>query len=297
MAILLGRALLENGDHQGAITVLEPLIDDAADPASAANARLALAKVYAVQDNYAEMESKLAPLLEHRDVRVLAARSVAQWFPERPEQAEEYISRVLIVKDQPDPRVLHVLANVMAIQPNAGDRRDTIRDRYRKAASDAAIAAQVYSDWGTFESRQNQPAEAEAAFRKALALRPERPVTLNNLAWSLAEQPSGLSEAVELIDKAIRVAPWRAELHHTRGQILFKQKRHEAAVTAYRRAEAIGKQDADLYGDLARAYAVLGDVALRDDAVRQFGGQLDLDVKDEKMNKLSEELEALAPQK
>lgn len=56
---------------------------------------------------------------------------------------------------------------------------------------------------GNIHAAQGQVAAAETAYRAALALQPDRPDTLNNLAWLLHEQSQPGDEAERLIRQAI----------------------------------------------------------------------------------------------
>jgi Flp pilus assembly protein TadD len=58
----------------------------------------------------------------------------------------------------------------------------------------------------TFERRDLWP-QAEADFRKALALNPDQPNVLNYLGYSLVEKKIKLDEALEMIEKAAAARP------------------------------------------------------------------------------------------
>src|SRR5205823_1668211 len=66
--------------------------------------------------------------------------------------------------------------------------------------------ALAYSDLGAALAEQNKPVEAEAACRKAIALKPEYAGSYNGLGIALAEQKK-LAEAAAALRKANQLLP------------------------------------------------------------------------------------------
>lgn len=96
--------------------------------------------------------------------------------------------------------------------------------------------------------------EALADYNRVLSVVRDHPVALNNAAWLMS---SGLvrqttpdtqawqEKALELVDRAVGVAPDLAPLHHTRAKILMAMGRHADALPALDKALAlIGSQRA-----------------------------------------------------
>lgn len=72
--------------------------------------------------------------------------------------------------------------------------------------------------------------EAVASYRKALAKSPDNPLILNNLAFLLADTPSTLNEAKQMVTTAIRKAPNIPQLQDTLAWIEIRQHNESAAL-------------------------------------------------------------------
>ena len=111
-----------------------------------------------------------------------------------------------------------------------------------------------------------KPAEAEAAYRLALHLNPDYPDALNNLAFLLAENPSGarLQEALQLAQKAVRASGGSIESADTLGWIYFKQDHLESAQQIFSRLVARNPHDPMLHYHFGLLLRRTGDRAASD---------------------------------
>jgi Flp pilus assembly protein TadD len=105
---------------------------------------------------------------------------------------------------------------------HAGKPELALRE-YRRAAV-GPLQGAALSCQGNIYAAQGQVVEAEAAYRAALALEPDNPVALNNLAWLLCQEGRSLDEAEQLVRRAIAldVEP-RATYQDTLAAILAAQ--------------------------------------------------------------------------
>jgi tetratricopeptide (TPR) repeat protein len=97
-----------------------------------------------------------------------------------------------------------------------------------------------YEDLGILSALLEQPDKAEAYFRQAI----ERNGTLVNSYFGLAKlyrDSSRYREALEMIDRAIALAPKSASLHFTRGQVLAKLGHAKQARVEFDRAAELLK--------------------------------------------------------
>lgn len=94
---------------------------------------------------------------------------------------------------------------------------------YRRAAVGPLQSAALTCE-GNLHAAQGRAAEAEYAYRAALALAPDNPATLNNLAWLLGAEGRSLDEAEALVRRAIALeAEPRAAYLDTLAAILAQQ--------------------------------------------------------------------------
>jgi tetratricopeptide (TPR) repeat protein len=125
---------------------------------------------------------------------------------------------------------------------------------YRKALAIRPDYPEAYNNLGNTLRAQKKLGEAVAAYGKALALRPDFPEAYNNLGIALRAQKK-LGEAVAAYRKALALRPDFPEAYNNLGNALRAQKKLEEAVAAYGKALA-------LRPDYPEAYYNLG-IALR----------------------------------
>jgi len=97
--------------------------------------------------------------------------------------------------------------------------------------------------------------EAEAKYRQILAADPNN-VDANHFLGLIAFQFGHDEIAVQLIGKAVALAPDYAEAHSNLGNVLSKQKKIEEAIKCYRKALAIRPKFAEALHNLGNALAV-----------------------------------------
>jgi tetratricopeptide (TPR) repeat protein len=88
-------------------------------------------------------------------------------------------------------------------------------------------------------------AEAIGAYRKAVALRPDRALFNNDLAWMLVTAPDPRlhdpKEAVRLARKATEQEPKAANVWNTLGVACYRAGEYRAAIEALERSEELGR--------------------------------------------------------
>ncbi|MGN6101828.1 MAG: O-linked N-acetylglucosamine transferase family protein, partial [Devosia sp.] len=103
---------------------------------------------------------------------------------------------------------------------------------------------------------KGETVEAIAAFRRAIALRPDYAFAYNHLAGALRAAGEG-AEARAAAERAVALQPLYAAAHNTLGQNLVDLGEREAAVEAFRRALQI-RPDAGGYQNLSVTLSQLG---------------------------------------
>ena len=110
----------------------------------------------------------------------------------------------------------------------------------------------------------------EKDLRRLIKLRPDYAHAYNALGYTLADRTNRITEAIELLDKALKLAPDDPFILDSMGWAMFKAKRYGEAVTALRRAfEA--RSDPDIAAHLGEVLWVKGD---RDEARGIWQGSL-----------------------
>ena len=118
-----------------------------------------------------------------------------------------------------------------------------------------ASAAQWYDR--ALSQEQDDPADAEAAYRRALKIEPDFANAYANLGALLCEH-GRWSEAVALFDEGLQHCPQVALLHFNRGIALEELKRHDEALAAYLACVQVDPGFADAHYNAARLLEVSG---------------------------------------
>jgi tetratricopeptide (TPR) repeat protein len=163
----------------------------------------------------------------------------------------------------------HALRYAVALEEEgrSGEAAALYRDLLAGEDADGA-AAVLWTNLGNAEMAAGRTAEAEAAYREALARDPDSADALNNLAWLLYEEGERLPEAAELARRAVaRGGPDVHLAHDTLGRILRAAGDCAGAVAALEAARdsapaAAAALDA-LFLELALAERDCGDAAWR----------------------------------
>ena len=120
---------------------------------------------------------------------------------------------------------------------------------YRRAISVKPDIAANHYNLGNLLKTLKRLDEAEEAYRGAIAVMPDYAEAYSNLGNLLKEQQR-LEEAETAYRRAIALMPDCADTHMNLGVLLKNQKRLEEAEVTYRCAIAVKPNDAELYSDL-----------------------------------------------
>jgi tetratricopeptide (TPR) repeat protein len=149
------------------------------------------------------------------------------------------------------------LAGRAELEARAGRMEFAIELLERASAADPAAyeypfrAAQLLALSG-------QEPEAEARFRGILRRHPGHEGACNDLAWMLAERGESLDEALQLAERASRLAP-TPEVLDTLGWVHLRRGEAEPAAAAFRRALALREAFPEARFHLGLALLELGD--------------------------------------
>ncbi len=128
-----------------------------------------------------------------------------------------------------------------------------------KAAADHKDDVDLLSALAGVRVVQQRIDEATGLFRRVLTLKPTDVATLNNLATLLAEQPGKRQEALEYIERAIRIVGPQPGLLDTKGMIFVFEDKPDEAVPLLEEAAATPQADPRYHFHLAVAYDRAGE--------------------------------------
>lgn len=100
--------------------------------------------------------------------------------------------------------------------------------------------------------------KSDAAHDELLELDPNDALALNNYAYFLAERSERLSDALQMIEKALKQEPSNVSYMDTKGWILYKQGNYSDAETWLRKAMAKEPNDPEILGHLMEALLKTG---------------------------------------
>jgi tetratricopeptide (TPR) repeat protein len=116
----------------------------------------------------------------------------------------------------------------------------------------------VFYDRGISYERARQWGKAEADFKHALSLAPDEPFVLNYLGYSWADMGHNLTQAREMIDKAVQRRPNDGAIVDSLGWVMLRQGEVDEAVKTLERAVEMDPEDASINGHLGDAYWAAG---------------------------------------
>jgi serine/threonine protein kinase/Flp pilus assembly protein TadD len=111
----------------------------------------------------------------------------------------------------------------------------------------------VWNNLGYSLTYQKKLVEVEAAFHKAIALKPDDASAYSNLGALLCDHLDRPADAERLFRKAIALKPDYAEAHYNLGNALCQQKKLEEAMAEFRKAIRIKPDYGSAYSNLGAA--------------------------------------------
>ncbi len=124
----------------------------------------------------------------------------------------------------------------LAAQRSDGPAPGEVMYRWRLAVSSHLLGAAL--------AATGSPRQADAAYRRAVALHPERALFNNDLAWFLVSAkdspPHDPAEAVAFARKATEIEPKAAHIWNTLGVAHYRARDYRAAVAALKKSDELG---------------------------------------------------------
>jgi tetratricopeptide (TPR) repeat protein len=153
----------------------------------------------------------------------------------------------------------------------------------------------VYFLRGSLYDRQKLYDEAEAEFRKALAIDPQNATVLNYLGYMLADRGVRLPEALTLIRKAVDLDPQNYAFLDSLGWVYFKSGQYGLAEENLRKANERGNSDPTVHDHLGEVYEKTGNlkmaVAQWERSMTEYASSLPADADPTDVSKVQHKLE------
>lgn len=160
-----------------------------------------------------------------------------------------------IVKANPtDVDALSVLGDLQRTDKKYAEAAETYTQAIDVIPGDAPGDWRFYYVRGIAYERNKEWPKAEADFKRALELRPDQPQVLNYLGYSWVDQGMNLTEALEMIEKAVAAAPNDGYIIDSLGWAFYRLGRYEEAVEALEQAVILRPNDPEINDHLGDAY-------------------------------------------
>jgi tetratricopeptide (TPR) repeat protein len=190
-----------------------------------------LVELYAVQRRFDTAIQLLQEEVVKAPSAPLAARSMLAETAARAGRVDVAIPAYLdLLGVHPKPDDIH--HQLSGLYYAKGDARKAI-EHLEQARHIAPENTTVLLNLGSMLERDNRVREAQDLYRKALAIDPDNPVALNNLAFSFVESGGDLDEALSLAQRAVRKMPSEPHFSDTMAWIYLKKNMTNAALQVF----------------------------------------------------------------
>ncbi|MDP8239296.1 MAG: tetratricopeptide repeat protein [Candidatus Hatepunaea meridiana] len=201
----------------------------------------------------AERYFKKAIELDSMDVRYWI--NLILVLDEQDKNEEELIVIDAAINRFPDIALLYDLrCDAFQHQGNFVEALDAIK----KSISLDSTRFSPYLARGYIHHRLTQWDEGADAYERALEIRPDYPVALNNYAYMLSEQNHRLEDAMNMVDRAIEQSPDNPSYVDTKAWILYRQGQPKEALKLVKKAMKDSDDSAELQEHIGFIYQALG---------------------------------------
>lgn len=133
-------------------------------------------------------------------------------------------------------------------------------DQAEKLDNSKQAMGLIYFMRGALQERQKHIEAAEEQFRQSLALDPDNALTLNYLGYMLADHGLKLNEALQFIERAVKLDPENGAYLDSLGWAQFKLGHYALAEQSLEKAIALMPADPTVHDHLGEVYASTGNL-------------------------------------
>ena len=134
------------------------------------------------------------------------------------------------------------------------EQYEQARDAYLQAIEAGFDSAHLYRNLAISHERLDEDEQAEIHFKAALARDPDDPFTLNYLGYWWAESGRHLTQAIQLIEQAVRLRPDSGFFVDSLGWVHYQLGNYQLAVEFLEKATMLEPEDAVIIAHLGDAY-------------------------------------------
>jgi tetratricopeptide (TPR) repeat protein len=133
-----------------------------------------------------------------------------------------------------DTRTPIAVASELAATENS-EAKKTSEDILRTILENDSHCIEAMSALAMLLQTTGRSVESATLYQRILAIQPDNVITINNLAWILCEEHSKYQEALELVQRGLKIAPDYIDLIDTRGVVYYKLGQCDKAIQDFTR--------------------------------------------------------------
>lgn len=225
-------------DHQGNVTL-----------------RYYLSLVLAEMERHEEAVVELKKILQKEPKNINAFLHLAFVYSKMKRDADTVkVYKELLEFESDNPNIYLYLVNAYVRLKKYAEAEALLSEAFLKFKKNDELhfaLAVVFEKTGRFTAMVEE-------LRKAIAINPKNADALNYLGYSFAEKSIHLSEAYDLITRALDIKPNSGYILDSLGWVYYRQGRYESALKVLLKAVEITKDDAVIMEHLGDVYKELG---------------------------------------
>jgi tetratricopeptide (TPR) repeat protein len=168
-----------------------------------------------------------------------------------------------------DPLLIKAHVNLLILYARTGNAEKAKQHYEAVVATDPEQFPEAYYNYGVLLMKENNLAEAEAAFRKAVALAPSNEAAHSNLGY-LLEHEGKLPESAAEFRKLIELRPNSRQAHFELGRIFVNLQQYDEAIQEFQQTLTPRDENTPAYlYAMGAAYGRAGDSAHALDYLKQ----------------------------
>ncbi|MDJ0919958.1 MAG: tetratricopeptide repeat protein [Henriciella sp.] len=187
------------------------------------------------------------------------AQGQLAWVLRREGRNEEALQLAKDTLEQTDDRNIRIqLADLLQSLDRDGEAEAIFTEVIEADEAAGTYDWRIYFARGAARERLGYWPPAENDLKTALGMQPLNPTILNYLGYSWIDRGIHLEEGLELIEKALKLAPRNGAVTDSLGWAHYKLGNYDRAVYYLERATELSPQDAEILDHLGDAYWQVG---------------------------------------